>query len=159
VGIGLKGDLAIVCDQAEIGLHLLRGALQTLSAEQHNIDLTVLTSALAEGLRKTGQFEEAFLTINGAIARAKSCGATFDMAELLRIKAQILAVMPQHGREAAMDCLIEALAIATDLARLLSEGGQRDQARRTLSPVYDCFTEGFDTTDLRSARQLLDDLA
>jgi predicted ATPase len=94
------------------------------------------------------------------------------MAELLRIKAQILAAMPQHGREAAMDCLIEALAIAreqsalawelrsaTDLARLLSESGQRDQARRTLSTVYDCFTEGFDTTDLRSARQLLDDLA
>jgi predicted ATPase/DNA-binding winged helix-turn-helix (wHTH) protein len=172
VGIGLKGELAIVCDQAEVGLHLLRGALQTLSAEQHNIDLTVLTSALAAGLRKTGQFEEAFLTINGAIARAKSCGATFDMAELLRIKAQILAAMPQHGREAAMDCLIEALAIAreqsalawelrsaTDLARLLSVSGQRDQARRTLSPVYDCFTEGFDTTDLRSARQLLEDLA
>jgi predicted ATPase len=45
------------------------------------------------------------------------------------------------------------------LARLLSESGQRDQARHTLSLVYDRFTEGFETADLRTARQLMEDLA
>ena len=44
------------------------------------------------------------------------------------------------------------------LARLLCEGGQRDQARHTLALVYDRFTEGFETTDLKLARSLLDDL-
>jgi Tfp pilus assembly protein FimV len=43
-------------------------------------------------------------------------------------------------------------------ARMLSEDGQRDQARDTLALVYDRFTEGFDTADLKLARALLEDL-
>jgi predicted ATPase len=94
------------------------------------------------------------------------------MAELLRIKAQVLAAMPQHGRDSAMNCLTEALAVARaqsalalelrstiTQARLLAEGGQRDQARHDLALVYGRFTEGFETADLRTARQLMKDLA
>jgi predicted ATPase len=44
------------------------------------------------------------------------------------------------------------------LARLLAEDGERDQARHTLALVYDRFTEGFETTDLRLARALFEDL-
>jgi predicted ATPase len=44
------------------------------------------------------------------------------------------------------------------LARLLREDGQSDQARHTLALVYDRFTEGFETADLRKARALLEDL-
>ena len=127
---------------------------------------------IAGGLRKRGQLEEALLTINQAIDRATDRGSTYDMAELLRIKAQILAAMPQYGRESAMNCLTEALAIAKaqsalalelrstiDQARLLAEGGQRDQARHDLALVYGRFTEGFETADLRIARQLVAELA
>jgi predicted ATPase len=94
------------------------------------------------------------------------------MAELLRVKAQILAAMPQYGRDAAIDCLTEALAVAKSqsalalelrstiaLVRFLAEGGQRDQARHDLALVYGRFTEGFETADLRTARQLMKDLA
>jgi predicted ATPase len=44
------------------------------------------------------------------------------------------------------------------LARLLREDGQRDQARHALALVYDRFTEGFETADLKLARALLEDL-
>ena len=44
-------------------------------------------------------------------------------------------------------------------ARLLAEGGQRDQARHDLALVYGRFTEGFETADLRIARQLMEVLA
>jgi predicted ATPase len=44
------------------------------------------------------------------------------------------------------------------LARMLSEDGQRDQARHALALVYDRFTEGFETLDLKLARSLLDGL-
>jgi predicted ATPase/DNA-binding winged helix-turn-helix (wHTH) protein len=172
VGMALRGELAVMSDQAEAGLILLRDALETLYAEQHNILATVFTNALAEGLRKTGQFDDALITINGAVARAASCGATFDMAELLRIKGQILAAMPQPDRTSAANCLMQSLAVAREqsalawelrsamaLARLLSENGQRDQARDTLALVYGRFTEGFETADLRIARQLIHDLA
>jgi predicted ATPase/DNA-binding winged helix-turn-helix (wHTH) protein len=172
VGMALRGELAVYRDEAGAGLILLRDALEVLHAEQHNILATVFESALAEGLRKTGQFDEALITINGAIARAESCGGTFDMAELLRIKGQILAAMPRSDQTSAADCLMQSLAVAreqsalawelrsaTALARLRSENGQRDQARDTLAPVYDRFTEGFETADLRTARRLIHDLA
>jgi predicted ATPase len=71
-----------------------------------------------------------------------------------------------------MNCLTEALGVAQsqsalalelrltiDLARLLIEGGQRDQARHDLVLLYGRFTEGFETADLRSARQLIEEVA
>jgi predicted ATPase len=80
--------------------------------------------------------------------------------------------MPQYGQDAAMNCLTEALAIAKAqsalalelrstiaLARLRAEGRQRDQGRRDLARVYARFTEGFETTDLTAARQLMERLA
>jgi predicted ATPase len=45
------------------------------------------------------------------------------------------------------------------LARLLRDHGRRDEARDLLQPVYDWFTEGFDTQDLKDANALLEELA
>jgi predicted ATPase len=144
-------------------------ALETLRAQRYNVLITGFIGAFAEGLHKTGQFEEALFTINGAIARATDSGLVVDLSELLRIKSQILAA--QHDRESAMNCLTEALAVARAqsalawelrsamaLARLLCEDGQRGQARHALALVYDRFTEGLQTADLRLARALLGDL-
>jgi hypothetical protein len=91
-----------------------------------------------------------------------------DLPELLRIKSQSLVA--RHDRESAMNCLSEALAgartqsaLAWGLrstvasAGLVSEGGQRVQARHTLALVYDRFTEGFETADLNLARALHED--
>jgi tetratricopeptide (TPR) repeat protein len=171
-GFALKGELAIARDDVDTGIDLLRRALEVLTAKNLNVYLTDYMGALAEGLCKSGQVEEALLTANWAIGRATDCGSVVDMAELLRIKAQILAAMPHYGRGSAMSCLTEALTVAKsqsalalelrstiDLARLLAEGGQRDQARHDLALVYNRFTEGFETADLRIARQLMEDLA
>jgi predicted ATPase len=45
------------------------------------------------------------------------------------------------------------------MARLWRDQGKRDAARDLLAPVYNWFTEGFDTLDLKEAKALLDDLA
>jgi tetratricopeptide (TPR) repeat protein len=169
LGIALKGELAISRNEPETGVDLLRSALDTLRAQQYNLLLTSFIGALAEGLRKCGQFEEALVTVNGGIARATNSGMEWDLSELLRIKSQILAA--RHDRESAMSCLTEAIAVARAqsalawelrstiaLARILSAGGQRDQARHTLALVYDRFTEGFETADLKLARAQLGDL-
>jgi predicted ATPase len=50
------------------------------------------------------------------------------------------------------------LRAATSLARLWGKQGQRSEARDLLAPVYDSFTEGFDTPDLKDAKALLDEL-
>ena len=50
------------------------------------------------------------------------------------------------------------LRAATSLSRLLAQHGHREEARRILGNVYGWFTEGFDTADLKIARELLDSL-
>ena len=45
------------------------------------------------------------------------------------------------------------------LARLWGENGKRSEAHDLLTPIYDWFTEGFDTPDLKDAKALLDELA
>ncbi len=79
--------------------------------------------------------------------------------------------MPRYGLDSAMNCLTEALAVAKaqsalalelrstiTQARFLAEGGQRAQARHGLALVFGRFTEGFETADLRAARELTEDL-
>jgi predicted ATPase len=50
------------------------------------------------------------------------------------------------------------LRAATSLSRLWQQQGNRAVARRLLAPIYDWFTEGFDTADLREAKVLLHEL-
>jgi predicted ATPase/DNA-binding winged helix-turn-helix (wHTH) protein len=168
-GNALKGELAIARDEPEVGLDLLRSALETLRAQEFDLLIPSFVGASAEGLRKTGQFEEALFTVNGAIARATNSRVELHLSELLRVKSRILAA--QHDRESAMNHLTEALAVARSqsalawelrstmvLTRMLCEDGQRDHARETLALVYDRFTEGFETADLKLAHALLEDL-
>jgi predicted ATPase len=50
------------------------------------------------------------------------------------------------------------LRAARDLARVMAERGERQQAADLLSPVYRGFAEGFDTPDLKEAKALLEEL-
>jgi hypothetical protein len=129
VGVGLKGEIAVARGQAQVGLELLREALEALHSEQHNILLTVFAGALTQGLLKTGQIDEALLTINGAIGRAVGFGATFHMAELLRLKAEVLAAAPQKDGAAVVDCLGESLRFAREQSALLTSCVRQQRSR------------------------------
>jgi len=50
------------------------------------------------------------------------------------------------------------LRATTSLARLLRDNNRREEARATLAEIYNWFTEGFDTADLKDAKALLDEL-
>ena len=50
------------------------------------------------------------------------------------------------------------LRAAMSLARLLDKQGNRNDARTILSEIYNWFTEGFDTPDLKDAKALLSEL-
>ena len=76
------------------------------------------------------------------------------------------------GEDEAEECFQKALDIAgqqgakswelraaTSLARLWQQQGKVEEARELLAPVYDWFTEGFDTADLKDAKTLLDELS
>lgn len=49
------------------------------------------------------------------------------------------------------------LRAATSLARLWQKQGKKDEAPALVAPVYDWFTQGFDTKDLQEANALLEE--
>jgi predicted ATPase len=51
------------------------------------------------------------------------------------------------------------LRAAADLARLHRDQGRFAEARNLLAPIYNWFTEGFDTQDLKEAKALLEELS
>ena len=51
------------------------------------------------------------------------------------------------------------LRATTSLGRLLRDTGRRDEARAMLTEIYNWFTEGFDTADLKDAKALLEELS
>jgi class 3 adenylate cyclase len=59
----------------------------------------------------------------------------------------------------AMSAKSLELRATTSLARLLRDTGRREEARTMLAEIYDWFTEGFDTADLKDAKALLDKLS
>jgi predicted ATPase/DNA-binding winged helix-turn-helix (wHTH) protein len=168
-GIGLKGELQIARHEVPAGIESLRVALELMQIEQYNVIRTTLMGALADGLRKVGRLREALAMVDDALARSTDTGAEFDVPELLRIKAQILAAQEDH--KAARSCLKDSIAkaqaqhalslelrSATTLADLLRREGKLAEARRCLASVFERFTEGFETADLRMARGLLEEL-
>jgi predicted ATPase len=54
---------------------------------------------------------------------------------------------------------LEELRATTSLTRLLMSQSKRDEARTMLADIYNWFTEGFDTADLKEAKALLDELS
>jgi predicted ATPase len=84
------------------------------------------------------------------------------LPELLRVKGELVLLQgaaPQAA--AAEDYFRQALdwaRAAASLTRLLCDQGRSAEAVALLQPVYDCFTEGFDTVDLKAAKALLDAL-
>ena len=92
-------------------------------------------------------------------------------AELYRLKGEILLVHSAEHHAEAETCFRQALDVArrqqakswelraaTSLSRLWQQQGKRAEAHTLLAEVYDWFTEGFDTADVREARRLLTDL-
>jgi predicted ATPase len=47
----------------------------------------------------------------------------------------------------------------SSLARLLAKQNRRDEAHAMLSEIYNWFTEGFDTADLKDAKALAEELS
>jgi predicted ATPase len=120
---------------------------------------------------RNGEIEAGMDLINKAQHIVEEIGEKFFAAEILRLKGELLAV--SEGRRAeAEDCFQKALEIAraqdakslelraaSSLTRLWDAQGKRVEARDLLAPVYNLFTEGFDTRDLMEAKALLDRLA
>jgi hypothetical protein len=168
----LEGALFIGRGDAERGLRLLRTALDELRENEFALPYTVFLGALAGALAGVGQVTQGIVAIDDALARAERDQERWCVAELLRVKGElILSEGAPHAAAVAEDCFGQALdwarrqgalswelRAATSLARLWHEQNRTKSAREILAPVYDRFTEGFETTDLRAAKLVFDGL-
>jgi predicted ATPase len=167
----LQGELLIRTGDAERGVTLLRSALLTMRADRQSLMLARATCVFAEGLTLIGQHDEALAVIGNAITAAVDGEKTAEFPELLRVRAEILLSKPQPDESEVEDCLVRALTVARrqsalswelrvamTLARVQARRGRSDEARQLLSCVHSRFTEGFETGDLKAARQLLTEL-
>jgi class 3 adenylate cyclase/predicted ATPase len=156
-------------DVAE-GISLLRSGLAAYRATGAEMWMAHYIGLLSVVREIEGQIEEALTLSDDALQIAEKTGERWISAELNRHTGQLL--LRQGRSEAAEDLYCNALSIAREqeaklwelraamsLARLRRDQGRHAEARDLLAPVYNWFTEGFDTPDLKEAKALLDELA
>jgi predicted ATPase len=168
----LQGELLIRRGEAARGVTVLRAALNTMQSHRQNLLVRRASCALAEGLAATGHHDEALIVIGGALAEREDVIEASQIPELLRVQACILMSMPQADESRVEAVLMQALAearrqgalawelrAAMTLARLRARQGRGAEGREVLALVHARFAEGFDTSDLEAARDLLRTLA
>ena len=152
------------------GLELLRPALDELREASFVPYYPFMLGTLAQALAAAGHVAQALGTIDEALAKCERDEERWWIAELLRIKADlILLAKGANAGPMAEAHLQESLAwtrrqgalslelrCATDLARIWQQQGRAVPARDLLAPIYARFTEGFATADLEAAKALLE---
>jgi predicted ATPase len=124
---------------------------------------------VSEAFCRAGDYDGAAAALTDAVAAMEATGERWWQAEIERLGGVLALAQRNLGKSAV--CFERAigtarrqeaksleLRAATSLARLLGEQGRRAEAQQLLAPVYGWFTEGFDTADLREAKQLLSEL-
>ena len=122
-------------------------------------------------MRTFANSDDAWRCIDEAIAAVERTKERWFEAEVNRIAGEIALKSPKRDTAKAEAYFERALAVARaqqakswelraviSMARLLRDQGKRKEARGLLAPVYNWFTEGFDTLDLKQAKVLLDGL-
>lgn len=166
VGIGLRGEALIARGELDSGMDMLRDSIRSLRAERYELYTSGLTCALAQGLATMGRLDQALAMIDESIARVAAHGSSFDMPELLRLRGDFLTqAADERGAEKCFEqsialadqqsALSWRLRTATSFARLRLRQGRSDEVHPLLAETYARFREGFDTADLRAAKQLL----
>ena len=149
------------------GIALIRQGIHSLREAHAPVEVSQFMTILAAALGAIGATNEALDTIEQALA------ATPDVLaykpERFRVHGELL--LSQGSLDKAETDFREAITLSqnmraksfelratTSLARLLRDTNRRDEARAMLADIYNWFTEGFDTGDLKDAKALLDEL-
>jgi predicted ATPase/DNA-binding winged helix-turn-helix (wHTH) protein len=164
--VGFEGQLCAKRGEFIQAERLLRFCLASLRRSE-NDNYPAFLSALAEVLAMAGRADEGLAAAEEVVQRTERTRQLWWLPEALRIKGEILLLGQQS--EAADDhfrrsldlahrqgALSWELRAATSLARLWRDQGRTAEAAALLQPVYDRFTEGFETADLKAAKALLD---
>jgi len=170
VGTFYRGWVTLQNGNAAEGIFLMRNGSTAYRDTGAEMWVPYHTALRARACELAGQMEEAAVLLNDAFHTAEKTGERWFAAELARHKGQLL--LRQGHFEPAEEFYRTALSIArkqeaklwelraaASLARLRRDQGRRAEARELLASVYDWFTEGFGTPDLKDAKALLNEFA
>jgi predicted ATPase/DNA-binding winged helix-turn-helix (wHTH) protein len=168
-GLGAKGMLFARRGDPATAVQLLRIALDGLRKSRYYIFYTMFLGNLAEALGAASRVDEGLAVIDEALGQVERNQEGWCHAEMLRIKGELVllggaqnaAAAEAHFRQALdragrQQALSWELRAATSLARLWRDQDRRAEGVALLGSVYDRFTEGFETADLKAARALID---
>jgi tetratricopeptide (TPR) repeat protein len=153
--------------RATEGVELIRQGIAGLLGVGSRSRISYRTASLAAAQECEGAVVDALETVEQALQANPN--ELVHRPEALRLRGELR--LKQRRTELAEADFREAIALAQrmsakawelratmSLARLLAQQGRRDEARAMLAGIYNWFTEGFDTADLRDAKALLDEL-
>jgi predicted ATPase len=142
----------------EAGMRPLQAQLDHAGETLHLPRYLFLLGELSACLGEAGDASRGLRTVENAIARCEASGEGWYLAELWRIKGQLIGDAGESCLRRALDLARQQQAHAWELRAAISLARLRG-TRDDLPNVYRGFTEGFETADLRAARQLLAELA
>jgi class 3 adenylate cyclase len=168
----LRADALCRLGQAKDGTAEMRRILAEVEAEGFPAPSEFSPQYRVAALYGAGdEPEEGLQRVNAALDNLGRFDDQADESQLLRVKGELLLKLGGDRGAEAEQCLRGAIEVArrqsartyelraaSNLARLLAGQGRRDQARATLAEIYNWFTEGFDTADLKNAKALLEQL-
>jgi predicted ATPase len=170
-GAVLRGWALAQQGQAQEGLAQITQGLRDYRATGAQLALPHYLALLAEAYGIMGHPDAGMKVLNEALGLMDHTGVRLWEAELYRLKGALLVQQSAATHREAATYFQHAMAIAqnqqakswelraaTSLARLWQQQGRRAEAYDLLAPMYDWFTEGFDTADLQEARALLEEL-
>jgi predicted ATPase len=173
-GIAKQLHASIRFQQGEqaLGIAEMTEAIRDLDALGSFILSSLRFMLLAEMQLESGEIQAAEMSIKEAFESLNLRNACWCEPEIYRVAAKVMLKKPDRDPVAAEGYLRRAIEIAraqgarwwelratVSLARLLHDTNRRDEARTSLAKIYNWFTEGFDTADLKDAKALLEELS
>jgi class 3 adenylate cyclase/predicted ATPase len=168
-GMFFMGWVGAEAGDQESGIALMEQGLGLLSSSGRRVTRPYMQAVLARAKADLGKLADAFELVEEALRATEAQGERWFEAELHHLKGRLLMARGQFDEsEVQLRRSVEIsrgqgarafeLRASTELARLWRDQGKVQQARELLAPVYGWFTEGFDTSDLKEARALLEEL-
>jgi predicted ATPase/DNA-binding winged helix-turn-helix (wHTH) protein len=162
-GQALNGELLHARGEHAAALPLLDEASRRLNRERQLSQSLYCMMIWADALRATGQFGFALEVLDQAIEQRTRGGGSFEMPEMLRIRASILLDSSAHNEDAAVECLERAVEVARHQGALTWElkagltlaGLRPDSGKELIAGLLERFPADSDGTDIQKARALL----
>ena len=164
-------ELAVSPDRAAAHAGLRARIDPMRERERRALLLPEYANFCAEAAIDVGEIEHALLTLDYSQRAAESTGEIWRLGQTHYLRGEALRAGGERDLKDAIDAFRTGiqfcettghqwtrLKLATSLAELLHETGDTQQARTTLTPAFQAFSEGHHTPLLRRARAIRDQL-